>query len=532
MVVDEQDIVSIPIRVVVAVQACDNGIGYGGQLPWPRLSDDLAYFQRLTTTNSPSGCKENSHGQAAVIMGRKTWFSLPPKHRPLPGRLNIVLSRQTIDAKERAALFPGAYTAASLDDARMCAVHQGARVAYVIGGAGVFQEAMAHPACDRLYVTRIRRLAPEPRPFPCDTFMPSISMDRYVVLSAGDKRCVQVENAGQTEQIEIEFMVYRRGDTVQESREKPSFASESEQIDLENSGIDPPITTCNTEERQYLDLVRTVIETGHHKADRTGVGTLSLFGAMMRFSLRNHRMPLLTTKRVFWRGVVEELLWFLRGSTDAHELAARGVHIWDENASRSFLDAQGLKHRAVGDLGPIYGFQWRHFGAKYVDFQTDYHNQGVDQIRRIVETLRTNPDDRRMILSAWNPTALSEVALPPCHVLAQFYVADGELSCLMFQRSCDLGLGVPFNIASYALLTMMLAHVTGLRPGEFVHTMGDVHVYRNHVDALRTQLLREPRPFPHLRFRRPVADIDDFLPEDFELVGYRPHQVLKMDMAV
>ncbi|KAF6003400.1 hypothetical protein F1559_004400 [Cyanidiococcus yangmingshanensis] len=357
-------------------------------------------------------------------------------------------------------------------------------------------------------------------------------MERYAVISSSGKRRITLENASQSEQIEIEFLEYSRGTDGHDPGQTLTRAHESEREHPSNAAIHPPVLESNAEELQYLDLVRAVIERGHRKSDRTGVGTLSLFGAMMRFSLRDQRLPLLTTKRVFWRGVVEELLWFLRGSTNAHELSARGVHIWDENGSRAFLDAQGLEHRAVGDLGPIYGFQWRHFGAKYVDCETDYHGQGVDQIRRIVETLRTNPDDRRMILSAWNPTALPEMALPPCHVLAQFYVANGELSCLMYQRSCDLGLGVPFNIASYALLTMMLAHVTGLRPGEFIHTMGDVHVYRNHVDALRAQLLRHPKPFPHLRFRRIVTDIDDFCPEDLDLVGYQPHQALKMEMAV
>lgn len=286
------------------------------------------------------------------------------------------------------------------------------------------------------------------------------------------------------------------------------------------------------EEHQYLNLIRNLIQNGNVKGDRTGTGTRSIFGAQMRFSLRHGKFPLLTTKRVFWRGLMEELLWFVRGSTNAKELQQKDVRIWDGNSSREFLDSLGLKDREEGDLGPIYGFQWRHFGAKYDNMYSDYSGQGVDQLKNLIETIRTNPDDRRMILTAWNPTALPLMALPPCHCLAQFYVANGELSCQMYQRSADMGLGVPFNIASYSLLTCMIAHVTGLNPGEFIHTLGDAHVYSNHISALKKQLEREPRPFPILKITRQVPDIDDFKAEDFVLEGYDPHPKIPMDMAV
>jgi thymidylate synthase len=270
---------------------------------------------------------------------------------------------------------------------------------------------------------------------------------------------------------------------------------------------------------------------GAVRGDRTGTGTRSLFGRSLRFDLRRS-FPLLTTKRVFWRGVVEELLWFVRGCTDAKQLSAAGVGIWDGNGSRAFLDARGLPHRAEGDLGPVYGFQWRHFGAAYVDKDADYGGQGVDQLADVVHQIRTDPDSRRILLSAWNPAALPDMALPPCHVLAQWYVQGGELSCMMTQRSADVGLGVPFNIASYALLTVMLAAVTGLTPGDFVHSIGDAHVYANHVEPLLTQLANEPRPFPVLSLARAVADIDDFTPADFVLDGYDPHPKIAMEMAV
>jgi len=286
------------------------------------------------------------------------------------------------------------------------------------------------------------------------------------------------------------------------------------------------------EEKQYLNLIKDIIDRGVERADRTGVGTISTFGAQMRFSLRGDAFPLLTTKKVFWRGVVEELLWFMRGETNAKTLSAKGVKIWDANGSREFLDSRGLTHREEGDLGPVYGFQWRHFGAQYKDIHTNYDGMGVDQLQDCIKKIKTDPTDRRIIMSAWNPTALPDMALPPCHMFCQFYVAKGELSCLMYQRSCDMGLGVPFNIASYALLTKIIAHVCNLKPGDFVHTLGDAHVYLNHVDALKQQLTREPRPFPKLFVKTTNTDINSFKFEDFELEGYNPHPPIKMEMAV
>ncbi|XP_035666882.1 thymidylate synthase-like [Branchiostoma floridae] len=285
------------------------------------------------------------------------------------------------------------------------------------------------------------------------------------------------------------------------------------------------------DEYQYLDLVRHILDCGQRKDDRTGTGTLSVFGAQCRYSLRG-QFPLLTTKRVFWRGVAEELLWFVRGCTDGKELSDKKVHIWDANGSRDFLDKRGLSHYEEGDLGPVYGFQWRHFGAEYKDRYTDYTGQGVDQLAQVIHTIKTDPDNRRIIMSAWNPPDLPKMALPPCHAFVQFYVCNGELSCQLYQRSGDTGLGVPFNIASYSLLTYMIAHITGLKPGDFVHTLGDAHVYVNHVDALKEQLKREPRPFPTLNIKRQVENIDDFKMEDFEIVGYKPHPKISMEMAV
>ena len=284
-------------------------------------------------------------------------------------------------------------------------------------------------------------------------------------------------------------------------------------------------------EQQYLDAVKTIIEHGCLRSNRTGIDTKSIFGMQMRYSLRGS-FPLLTTKRVFWRGILEELLWFIRGSTNGHELAEKDVHIWDANGSREFLDHRGLRDREEGDLGPIYGFQWRHFGAEYTDMHQDYTGQGVDQLSDIIDKIKKSPNERTFVVCAWNPQDLPKMALPPCHCLFHFYVANGELSCQLYQRSGDMGLGVPFNIASYALLTCMIAHVAGLKTGDFVHTLGDAHVYVNHEEPLKLQMSRQPRPFPRLVITRQVTDITDFKIDDFEVVDYNPHPKIKMGMAV
>jgi len=263
--------------------------------------------------------------------------------------------------------------------------------------------------------------------------------------------------------------------------------------------------------RQYLDLMRHILEHGHRKSDRTGVGTLSLFGWQMRFDL-SAGFPLLTTKKVHLKSIIHELLWFLRGDTNIRYLQERGVSIWDEWADAS------------GELGPVYGAQWRAWQAP--------DGRRVDQIAQLVHGLQRNPDSRRHIVSAWNPADVERTKLPPCHVLFQFYVADARLSCQLYQRSADVFLGVPFNIASYALLTLMLAQVCGYRPGEFVHTFGDAHLYVNHLEQARLQLTREPRRPPHMQLNPEVRDLLAFRYEDFHLEGYDPHPLIPAQVAV
>ncbi|KIJ50414.1 hypothetical protein M422DRAFT_245678 [Sphaerobolus stellatus SS14] len=294
------------------------------------------------------------------------------------------------------------------------------------------------------------------------------------------------------------------------------------------------------DEDQYLNLIRSVMERGSHRPDRTGTGTISIFAPpSLRFSLADATLPLLTTKRVFLRGIIEELLWFVKGATDSKTLSAKGVKIWDGNGSREFLDKRGLSHRREGDLGPVYGFQWRHFGAKYEDCDKDYTGEGVDQLKEVIRKIKEDPTDRRIILSAWNPADIPLMALPPCHMFCQFYVhlpsspsEKPKLSCIMYQRSADLGLGIPFNIASYALLTHMIAKVTDTDAHELVIQLGDAHVYKDHVEALQTQLERVPRPFPKLKWARDVQDIDGFEASDIVVERYNPYPTIAMKMSV
>lgn len=275
-------------------------------------------------------------------------------------------------------------------------------------------------------------------------------------------------------------------------------------------------------DKQYFELAQHILDHGVEKSDRTGTGTLSVFGWQSRYDLTKG-FPLLTTKRLHWPSIAHELLWYLRGDTNVKYLHENGVTIWDEWADEK------------GDLGPVYGKQWRDWTRGYGEnhwHDAWYSEEYYDQISEVIYQIRTNPDSRRLLVNAWNVGELDQMALPPCHFAFQFYVANGRLSCQLYQRSADVFLGVPFNIASYALLTHMIAHVTDLQVGDFIHTIGDAHIYTNHIEQIKTQLTREPRPLPTLNIKRQVIDIDDFRFEDFEIVGYEPHPKLTGKVAI
>lgn len=290
----------------------------------------------------------------------------------------------------------------------------------------------------------------------------------------------------------------------------------------------------NQGEQQYIDLIENIFENGTLESTRNGT-TKAIFGNMMRFSLKDGQIPILTTKKTAWKTCLKELLWFIQGHTDNKLLKNQNVHIWDANGSREFLDSRNLTNYEEDELGPIYGFQWRHFNAPYTNSQTDYSNQGIDQLMQAITMLKdpSQRTSRRIIVSAWNPCQLDEMALPPCHVLFQFHVKQNKyLSCSLYQRSGDVGLGVPFNIASYSFLVHIIAKHCDLEPDEFVYFLGNAHIYEDHFDALQTQMKREPKPFPKICIKNKHENINDYTVNDIEfLTEYTYHESIKMKMS-
>lgn len=479
----------VQFKVILAVARDGRGIGVNGQLPWQgKLAGEMAHFEATTLDTEP--------GTNVVLMGRRTWESLPPGNRPLKRRLNIVIS-----GDKSLEIPPSVFRHPTLTHALHSLCHPGLTdsigTIWVIGGAQLYQEALGlYEHCEEIVLTEVDQ------DFDCDAFV-DLDISGYRPTTSVSRK----EDG-------ISYLItwYRRKDAAPPKRVEPE----------EPRGV----------EWQYIDLVNRVLSKGTTKDDRTGVGTLSLFGEMLKIDL-SQGFPLLTTKKMYWKGVVEELLWFIRGSTDSKQLEAKGVNIWKGNSSREFLDQRGLTHLPEGDCGPIYGFQWRHFGASYQGASdTDYQGQGVDQLARVIRQIREQPTSRRIVMSAWDPAAVDQMALPPCHVLIQFEVSQGRLNSALYQRSGDLGLGVPFNIASYALLTSMVAHVCGLEPGVFTHFLGDCHIYLTHVDGLSVQLKRSFYPLPRLVLDPAVTEIDQFRAEHISIEHYNSHPAIKLEMAV
>ncbi len=463
----------------------NRGIGFQGQIPWS-LPDDLKLFRQLTTQPKMN----------CVVMGRKTWESLPLKYRPLPNRINIIISTQlTIDKN-----LPLTYICPSFEALDILLpeleIKYDLEGIFLMGGCGIYQEAINRYQIDRLYITQVLQK------YTCDVFLPAINLYNYELIESQMRFPIN-----ETDPL-ARYQVYQ---------------------------YSPPIpNSINTEEQHYLNILNQIMTQGQYRDDRTQVGTLALFqGLQLRFDLRKG-FPLLTTKRTFFRGAVAELLFFLRGQTDNKILQKSDVHIWDGNSSREYLDSVGLNHLEDGDLGAIYGFQWRHFGAEYLDCHTDYTGKGDDQIQSIIDLITKSPTSRRILMSAWNPSQLKNMSLPPCHLLYQFYV-DLErrtLSCSMYQRSGDQFLGVPFNIASVALLTSMIAKTCDLEPDHITITFGDSHIYLNHLRQIKEQLTRTPRQFPQLTIKKKCEHLEDYEFSDFEISNYNPYGKLVAPMAV
>lgn len=404
-----------------------------------------------------------------LLMGRKTHESIG---RILTDRENFIVGNQF------SKKIPGAFYFRSIEDAVETAKDLDKNIS-VIGGSEIYRYMLKNYTISKVYLTEINRVYTVNKFFHIDF--------KYFKISRQEKLS-DLAN----------LVVYNRK---------------------------------NSEEEAYLELIRKAIG-GSERVDRTSVGTFAVFGEKLTFDL-SKGFPLLTTKKIPWKMVLKELLWFLSGSTDNQVLNEQNVHIWDGNTTREFLDSRGLNNLPEGDLGAMYGFQFRHSGAQYKDCKTDYTGQGFDQIKNAIDLIKNDPGSRRIIITSYNPADREKMCLYPCHGLViQFFVRENMLDCQMYQRSADIGLGLPFNIASYAFLVHMFAHVTGLSPGVLNIITGDTHVYSNHVEPLKRQLERTPYAFPKLKINREVKDIFDFCTDDFDIIDYECYPGIKMQMAV
>jgi thymidylate synthase len=510
----------MPIKLIACV--CPYGgklaIGRGNDLLF-NLKKDLAHFKAITTARFDGGDTESNIKKNVVVMGRKTWYSLPPGSRPLGDRINIVLSddaalrqqhpipKKTLFTKKSPKYDKDIYFM-NFDQFVDFYNDTNANV-FVIGGGQVYSLFLNHPTLKptSVHLTEVYGASFTHNNGP-DVFMPALDAS-YVLESISPPL---FENG-----ISFRFLDY----TTRKSTGNRS---------------------C--QESKYLELCADVLVNGSKRIDRTSVGTISSFGKQLKMDISGG-VPLLTTKRVPWKHCIAELLWFLRGDTDAKVLQRQGVKIWDGNTSREFLDSKNLKHYKEGILGPGYGWNWRFFGANYAQAFADTSDVdtskigGVDQIQHVIHELKTNPFSRRILVSAWNPCQLDQVALPPCHFAFQFYVEEDmtgqkHLSCHFMHRSQDLFLGSPFNIFSYTMLTHIIAMKTDMKPKHLVMTVSDAHIYQNHVDQMVEQLSRTPRSLPVVVINPEVKhkDFKNIELSDFSMIGYFPYPAIKAPMAV
>lgn len=450
------------------------GIGKNNTLPWNQ-PNDMAYFKEITSTTV-----ENK--QNVIIMGRNTWNSIPENFRPLKGRINIILSRTIAENKD----ITGLSILNSIDDIFPFIDQHKKKInkVFIIGGESIYRAFLKTKQISSMYITQI------PGNYNCDTFFPSEYLLNF--------RRTHIKNEN--------LLEFYRYDYI------------------------------NHDEEKYLSIMEEILNDGIVRNDRTKVGTISSFGKMITWDMSNNIMPILTTKRTFYRGIAEELLWFLKGSTDARKLQEKNVHIWDGNSSREFLDSRGLTDLPTGDIGAGYGFQLRHFGAKYVNCNEDYSDKGFDQLQYVVDTIKYDPHSRRILFSYWNPTDFNKMALFPCHIMYQFYVDTDKktISCNLYQRSSDYFLANNFNVVSAVILTHMIGKLTGYTPYKLNHMLGDVHIYQNHIEQCNIQLERNPTCFPRffIKSNKNYESIHDFTIDDFDLQCYFPQSGIKAPMAV
>ena len=491
------------------------GIGKANSLPW-KLKKEIRYFKWLTT-KSPKGYSQTVDCLNAVIMGRKTWESIPQKFRPLPDRLNIVLSRnEKYNTENNNKSIPLTFFAESLDEGIEFAKDYIPKILikqlgyiFIIGGASLYQETFKRPDLKNIYITQIYQ------DFHADTFL--TTKEEFPTL-------VENFNLSTVSNFEEEDGIYFRYFKYQNKDVKTDIYGEN------------GVIFKNEEEQQYLDLLYKIGLHGIKREDRTGVGTISTFGEVQKFNLRD-TFPLLTTKRMFFKAIFEELMLYLRGQTDNKILQEKNIHIWDGNTSRDFLDKRGLEHYEEGDMGETYGFNFRHFGGQYQGCSHSYvkGQDGFDQLQNVIHLIKNNPTSRRIIITLWNPYTEHKAALPSCLCWYQFYVNtyDKTLSLVINIRSSDFFLANNWNVCTGALLVHLLCNLEDidLTPGDLTVISGDTHLYLTHLEQVRENLERTPRPFPKLVVSG-KKNIEDYQYQDVKLIGYNPYPNIKAPMAV
>jgi dihydrofolate reductase / thymidylate synthase len=478
-------------------ESIDGIIGVNNDL-YCKIKGDLKMFQLVTSL------KYNNH-ENAIIMGYNTWKSI---RGPLKNRINIVISRNHC---EEMKAIDGVFSFESLQKMFNFLETIDYGKLFVIGGEKLFGEIILKYSelIDVIYQTQISEEVPK-------SHYSSRNDVSYSTIPL-----IKMMMSGEIQKIK----------SLVKSEEGQLFDFEKNDYLTKNihylENVYQKTENINTQEYQYLNLLEEILKEGVSKESRNSM-VFSSFGSRMNFDLREG-FPLLTTKKMPWKTILRELLWFIQGSTDNKLLQDKNVHIWDGNSSKEFLKSRGLDTYEEGDLGPIYGFQWRHFGAEYIDHKTDYSDQGIDQLQWIIDEIKANPTSRRLLMSAWNPIDLNKMALPPCHVMVQFNIESEYIDAQLYQRSGDMFLGVPFNIASYSFLLHIVGQLTGYIPRYLIHIIGDTHIYENHTEAVHEQLQRVPSQFPQLRIKT-LENIDSIQESDFVLDNYNSFPTIKAEM--
>lgn len=454
--------------------------------------DDLQNFKRITSDEYPEGPTN------IVVMGYNTWLSMNQK--PLPRRMNVIISNN-----HKVNVSENVHQCESLDKMFEWVSENCKGRLFIIGGSYLFRECNEKYShlLNNVYMTEFynyHKLSPKAIVFPVD-ILSNLHIETTSDIYQSDCKVYNEEtDLYETSMVKYKYIHYKN------------------------------ISYKNVDEKGYLDVMKDIIKNGTKVSGRNGT-VISQFGVKMVFSLHNNVFPLLTTKKMPLKTILRELLWFIKGSTNNEELQNKNVHIWDQNASKEFIESRGLSY-GEGDLGPIYGFQWRHFGSDYQDCHTDYTGKGIDQLQYVIDEITNNPSSRRILMSAWNPVDIEKMALPPCHVMVQFFVNQekNELDAQMYQRSGDMFLGVPFNIASYSLLIYIIANRTGYKPGRLIHIIGDAHIYEEHLEAVTKQISRDPVLFPTLDINPFIEDIDEIREDQFNINQYRSYSRLSAPM--